>query len=70
KPGVLAKLVATSQARVFFSGNIYFLEPVNFINGIGYFNMFKLDGTYLFSINAKTGYFVGNAPGRADSLDY
>lgn len=69
-PGVLEKIVATSQARGYFSGNNYILEPVNIINGNGYYNMFKLDGTYLFSINAKTGYFVGNAPGRADSLDY
>lgn len=69
-PGVLEKIVATSQVRGYFSGNNYILEPVNIINGNGYYNMFKLDGTYLFSINAKTGYFVGNAPGRADSLDY
>lgn len=69
-PGVLEKIVATSQARGYFSGNNYILEPVNIINGNGYYNMFKSDGTYLFSINAKTGYFVGNAPGRADSLDY
>lgn len=69
-PGVLEKIIATSQARGYFSGNNYYIEPVNIINGNGYYNMFKSDGTYLFSINCKTGYFVGNASGHADALDY
>ncbi|KPJ22555.1 cell division site-positioning protein MapZ family protein [Streptococcus phocae] len=69
-PGVLEKIVATSQARGYISGNLYILEPVNIINGNGYYNMFKPDGTYLFSINCKTGYFVGNARGHSDALDY
>ncbi|CDO17512.1 Putative uncharacterized protein [Streptococcus gallolyticus] len=68
--GVLDKIVATSQSRGYFTGNDFILEKVNIINGNGYYNMFKSDGTYLFSINCKTGYFVGNAPGRADALDY
>lgn len=69
-PGILEKIVATSQARGYISGNQYILEPVNIINGNGYYNMFKPDGTYLFSINCKTGYFVGNAKGYSDALDY
>ncbi|MGT2935746.1 cell division site-positioning protein MapZ family protein [Streptococcus castoreus] len=69
-PGVLEKIVATSQARGYISGNQYILEPVNIINGNGYYNMFKPDGTYLFSLNCKTGYFVGNGKGYADALDY
>lgn len=68
--GVLDKIVATSQSRGYFSGNDYILEKVNIINGNGYYNMFKADGTYLFSINCKTGYFVGNASGNSDALDY
>ncbi len=68
--GVLEKIVATSNARGYFSGNNYILEKVNIINGNGYYNMFKSDGTYLFSINCKTGYFVGNASGNSDALDY
>lgn len=68
--GVLDKIVATANARGYFSGNDYILEKVNIINGNGYYNMFKSDGTYLFSINAKTGYFVGNASGNSDALDY
>ena len=68
--GVLDKIVATSQSRGYFSGNDYILEKVNIINGNGYYNMFKADGTYLFSINCKTGYFVGNASGNSDTLDY
>lgn len=69
-PGVLEKVVATAQARGHISGNNYILEPVNIVNGNGYYNMFKADGTYLFSINCKTGYFVGNAKGHSDGLDY
>ncbi|MGF0070866.1 cell division site-positioning protein MapZ family protein [Streptococcus orisratti] len=68
--GVLEKIIATSQARGYFTGNDFILEKVNIINGNGYYNMFKSDGTYLFSINCKTGYFVGNASGHSDSLDY
>ncbi|MCU9532950.1 cell division site-positioning protein MapZ family protein [Streptococcus sp. CSL10205-OR2] len=68
--GILERIVAVAQERGLISGNNYILERVNIINGNGYYNMFKPDGTYLFSINAKTGYFVGNAPGRADDLDY
>lgn len=68
--GVLEKIVSTSQARGYFSGNDYILEKVNIINGNGYYNMFRKDGTYLFSINCKTGYFVGNGSGHSDALDY
>ncbi|MGT2832317.1 cell division site-positioning protein MapZ family protein [Streptococcus halotolerans] len=69
-PGVLETVVGKAQARGNISGNNYILERVNIVNGNGYYNMFKPDGTYLFSINAKTGYFVGNKPGNADNLDY
>lgn len=69
-PGVLENIINISRARGYFTDNNYYVEPVNIINGNGYYNMFKSDGTYLFSINAKTGYFVGNAPGNADNLDY
>ncbi|HEL1094913.1 TPA: hypothetical protein TVL43_001083 [Streptococcus equi subsp. zooepidemicus] len=69
-PGVLERIVATSQARGYISGNDYILEPVNIINGNGYYNMFRPDGTYLFSLNCKTGYFVGNGKGHAEDLDY
>ncbi|KXT75268.1 cell division site-positioning protein MapZ family protein [Streptococcus sp. DD12] len=69
-PGVLEKIVATSQERGYITGNNYILQKVNIINGNGYYNMYKPDGTYLFSINCKTGYFVGNAAGHSDALDY
>lgn len=69
-PGILEKVIGTAQARGYITGNNYYLEPVNIVNGNGYYNLFKPDGTYLFSINCKTGYFVGNAKGHADGLDY
>lgn len=62
--GVLETILAKSHERGYFSGDDYILEPVNIINGHGYYNMYKSDGTYLFSINAQTGYFFGNASGR------
>lgn len=69
-PGVLEKIIATSNQRGYFSGNEFILEKVNIVKGNGYYNLFKTDGTYLFSINAKTGYFVGNASGNSDGLDF
>ncbi|MBF0778440.1 cell division site-positioning protein MapZ family protein [Streptococcus cuniculi] len=69
-PGVLETIIAVSQERGYVSGYNYILEPVNIINGNGYYNLFRPDGTYLFSMNAKTGYFVGNGSGYADDLDY
>lgn len=69
-PGILEKIIATSNQRGYFSGNDFILEKVNIINGNGYYNLFKTDGTYLFSINAKTGYFVGNASGNSDAVDF
>lgn len=69
-PGVLESIIAVSQERGYVTGYNYILEPVNIINGNGYYNLFRPDGTYLFSMNAKTGYFVGNGAGYADDLDY
>jgi len=69
-PGILEKILQTSRERGYISGDNYILERVNIIKGNGYYNLFKPDGTYLFSINCKTGYFVGNGPGHADSLDF
>lgn len=68
--GVLDKIIATSHSRGYFSGDNFILEPVNIINGNGYYNMYLPDGTYLFSINCKTGYYVGNGSGHSDKLDY
>ena len=68
--GVLDKIIATSHSRGYFSGDNFILEPVNIINGNGYYNMYLPDGTYLFIINCKTGYYVGNGSGHSDKLDY
>ena len=61
--GVLDKIINDSHSRGYFSGDNFILEPVNIINGNGYY-------TYLFSINCKTGYYVGNGSGHSDKLDY
>ena len=68
--GVLEKILATSRSRGYITGNQYILERVNIVNGNGYYNLYKPDGTYLFTLNCKTGYFVGNGSGHADDLDY
>lgn len=68
--GVLEQILETSRARGYITGNQYILERVNIVNGNGYYNLYKPDGTYLFTLNCKTGYFVGNGSGHADELDY
>ncbi|WEV61207.1 cell division site-positioning protein MapZ family protein [Streptococcaceae bacterium ESL0729] len=68
KAGVLDNVLNISRQRGYFEGDNYYIKPVNIINGNGYYNLYKSDGTYLFSINCKTGYFFGNASGHA--LDY
>lgn len=68
--GVLERILETSRARGYITGNKYILERVNIVNGNGYYNLYKPDGTYLFTLNCKTGYFVGNGSGHADDLDY
>ena len=68
--GILEKSLATSRSRGYITGNQYILERVNIVNGNGYYNLYKPDGTYLFTLNCKTGYFVGNGSGHADALDY
>ena len=68
--GVLEQILATSRSRGYITGDQYILERVNIVNGNGYYNLYKPDGTYLFTLNWKTGYFVGNGAGHADDLDY
>ena len=69
-PGILENILKISRERGYFTGDNYILEKVNIINGRGYYNLFRSDGTYLFSINCKTGYFVGNGKGYAENLDF
>lgn len=68
--GVLEQILETSRSRGYITGNQYILERVNIVNGNGYYNLYKPDGTYLFTLNCKTGYFVGNGSGHADALDF
>ncbi|OOR79150.1 cell division site-positioning protein MapZ [Streptococcus pseudopneumoniae] len=68
--GVLEQILATSRSRGYITGDQYILERVNIVNGNGYYSLYKPDGTYLFTLNCKTGYFVGNGAGHADDLDY
>ena len=68
--GVLEQILAASRSRGYITGNQYILERVNIVNGNGYYNLYKPDGTYLFTLNCKTGYFVGNGSGHADDLDF
>ena len=53
--GVLEQILATSRSRGYITGNQYILERVNIVNGNGYYNLYKPDGTYLFTHNCKTG---------------
>ncbi|MCL2112970.1 MAG: cell division site-positioning protein MapZ family protein [Streptococcaceae bacterium] len=79
--GILQKVLDICRARGYIKGNNYILVPTaihttngsqGFPAGIvsGYYNLYAPDGSYLVSINDKTGYFVGNGAGHADDLDY
>ena len=48
--GVLEQILATSRSRGYITGNQYILERVNIVNGNGYYNLYKPDGTYLFTL--------------------
>ena len=68
--GVLDKIIETSHSRGYFSGDNFILEPVNIINGNGYYNLYLPDGTYLFSINCKTGTMLVMVQVTQSKLDY
>lgn len=73
-PGVQEKIIATAIARGYVVEGGYTFERVRIVNGEGYYNFYAtnnqgslLKGTgdsafpmYLFTVNAKTGYFRGN----------
>ena len=72
--GVMDRILNTARSRGYFSGNDYILIPVaiHTTNGVGggpagivagYYNLYRTDGTYLASINCKTGYWFGNGKG-------
>lgn len=78
-PGIREKVIATSIERGYIVEGGYTLEPVRIINGEGYYNLYGttnqsqlLSGfsekdfpVYLVTINAKTGWFKGNASRNA-----
>ena len=68
--GIRELVLQKCRERGYISGDNYILLPASIQKGNGYYNLYKSDGTYLISINCKTGYFVGNATGHADDLDY
>lgn len=68
--GIKDLVLGKCRQRGYISGDAYILLPASIQKGNGYYNLYKPDGTYLVSINCKTGYFVGNAAGHVDNLDY
>ncbi|HAP4785481.1 hypothetical protein IV406_00365 [Enterococcus faecalis] len=78
-PGVKEKVLDTVIARGYVAPGGYSLEPAKIVNGEGYYNLYAtnnqsklLEGTteknvhmYLVTINAKTGWFKGNASRNA-----
>ncbi|MDR2976839.1 MAG: hypothetical protein LBV19_05955 [Streptococcaceae bacterium] len=58
--GVLDLTISTMQSRGYISGNNYILLPVAIDTaGEGWYNIYRPDGSYLFSINCKTGFWAG-----------
>lgn len=68
--GIKELVLQKCRDRGYITGDAYILLPASIQKGNGYYNLYKPDGTYLVSINCKTGFFVGNAAGHADNLDY
>ncbi|MEY8443952.1 cell division site-positioning protein MapZ family protein [Lactococcus ileimucosae] len=71
-PGIKDKVLNIARQRGYISGNNFILLPVaihtmtsGFMAGqvAGYYNLYRPDGSYLLTINAKTGYFFGNGKG-------
>jgi len=69
-PGIYDFIINKCVARGYIKPGNFYLEPLNIINGNGYYNLFSAEGIYLVSINAKTGWMMGNGHGRQDNLDY
>ncbi|GBG97136.1 cell division site-positioning protein MapZ family protein [Lactococcus termiticola] len=72
-PGVLENILNICRQRGYFTGDNYILQPVAIHTtkaGVvsGYYNLYKADGSYLVSINCKTGYWFGTSKGLP--LDY
>ncbi|GAB2025510.1 cell division site-positioning protein MapZ family protein [Lactovum odontotermitis] len=67
-PGVLDLTISTMQSRGYISGSDYILTPVAVDTaGEGWYNIYRPDGSYLFSINCKTGFWAG-AGGKYPNL--
>ncbi|MBO0441706.1 cell division site-positioning protein MapZ family protein [Candidatus Enterococcus ikei] len=64
-PGVQEKVIATCIQRGYITAGGYSLQPARIINGEGYYNLYGSDNQYLVTINAKTGWFKGNASRNA-----
>ncbi|WP_338997693.1 cell division site-positioning protein MapZ family protein [Lactococcus formosensis] len=71
-PGIRDKVLNIARQRGYISGNDFILLPVaihtmtsGYMSGqvAGYFNLYRPDGSYLLTINNKTGYFFGNGKG-------
>jgi hypothetical protein len=64
-PGVQEKVIATCIQRGYITAGAYSLQPARIVNGEGYYNLYGADNQYLVTINAKTGWFKGNASRNA-----
>ncbi|EOL44416.1 cell division site-positioning protein MapZ family protein [Enterococcus caccae] len=64
-PGIQEKVIATCIERGYITAGAYSLQPARIINGEGYYNLYGSDNQYLVTINAKTGWFKGNASRNA-----
>ncbi|MTD38851.1 zinc-ribbon domain-containing protein [Erwinia sp. CPCC 100877] len=64
-PGVQEKVIATCIQRGYITADTYSLQPARIVDGEGYYNLYGADNQYLVTINAKTGWFKGNASRNA-----
>ncbi|MDR0300180.1 MAG: hypothetical protein LBI13_08945 [Streptococcaceae bacterium] len=65
--GYLQIVISEMQSRGYISGDNYILLPVAIDTaGEGWYNIYRPDGSYLFSINCKTAFWAGNGSAHPD----
>jgi hypothetical protein len=57
-------------SRGYIASTGWYLNPVDIINGNGYYNLIAADGHYLVTINCKTGWFRGRGTIAEKGYDF
>lgn len=61
--GIQETVVQKCIDRGYIIAGNYSLQPALIVDGQGFYNLYRGDGSYVVTINCKTGWFKGNGPG-------